>query len=142
MAKSHGSRLDGGICTSPSHRTIRRTPNCFRAIGSMVHPRATKSRRARIRSNCCSGGRQSSLRAALQPYFYCVCRGKACSHHPGYSAAEDAERRTVRDAGISRPTATDHQPALEDMDLRMSRVSTHVLDVSLGKPAKDVSVRL
>jgi 5-hydroxyisourate hydrolase len=28
------------------------------------------------------------------------------------------------------------------MDLWMSRISTHVLDVSLGKPAKDVSVRL
>src|SRR5208282_3708979 len=90
----------------------------------------------------CARGGQPRLRAAVPPHLYYLCQRQIGAGNPGGSPAALAERRRSGTSRSSGATAEDRTRSAEEMALFMNRISTHVLDTTLGKPANGVLVRL
>ncbi len=89
------------------------------------------------------GKSESGIRATIWTHLYRVCDGKVGAGNSGYSAtstcSNDEAHRTSRSG---RAATADYAYPVEKMALDMNRISTHVLDTSLGKPATGIPVRL
>src|SRR5262245_14773841 len=87
---------------------------------------------------------QPRLRGTVRLYFHRVRNGEECRGDGEPARATARQRSQDRAARRRQRAGEDHAPASRETPERgrMSAITTHVLDISIGRPAANVAVRL
>src|SRR6201996_5685607 len=143
LAASTPDGLAGGLPQPSSHRRAARAEQDHSNVGRVVKV-GTEPDEGRRRCYPIAHARGSpQVRRALWTDLYHMRQRQAAIGAFAEPGAAPAQRPGPGAAGIRRATAADHAASPTQMvGRRMSRLSTHVLDTALGRPAAGMMVHL
>src|SRR4029077_778489 len=130
------------LSASPCLRREARKAEAIRKRAAMVRRRAVCSAAGFGRHARGAGGGQSGIPGEIWARVLDLCQREIKRRDTEEPAKKFVDRSGRRIAQCRRRAAQDHAAALGETSRVMSEITTHVLDISIGRPAAGLAVVL